>query len=95
MYLALTALKAASLDRLVPEAIRSQLDTIIARVNADLQHAGELLSRVNQDKISGKLRYTLWKGKGSKFQLDQHLKQLKGSCNELKDLCKRLRRPFS
>ena len=90
LYFALVALRASSKDRLIPEAIYNQLDKALHRLKTELEVSEQILSAVHEDTIKGKLIYTLWRGKGSKHQLDKQYHTLKGACDKLKDLCLQL-----
>ncbi|KAK5742820.1 hypothetical protein LTR17_003068 [Elasticomyces elasticus] len=90
LYFGLTTLRGASRDRLIPAAIKRQLDNILDRINADLALSKHGLSSVHEDTLLGKLTYTLWRGEGSKHQLDKQAEALKTSCGRLKDLCLQL-----
>jgi hypothetical protein len=90
LYFGLQAVQAASYDRLIPEAVKQQLDINLEDVQHELDLAKSLLDAVREDTIKGKLTYTFWRGKGSKHQLDAQYKYLKTSCNKLKDLCLQL-----
>ncbi|KAK5742266.1 hypothetical protein LTR17_003507 [Elasticomyces elasticus] len=90
LYFGLTTLRGASRDRLIPAAIKGQLDNILDRINADLALSKQGLSNVHEDTFLGKLTYTLWKGEGSKYQLEKQAEALRTSCGRLKDLCLQL-----
>jgi hypothetical protein len=87
LFFALTNIQAASLNRLIPPGILTQLDRALGNVEDALNNAQQSLSCVCEDKLLGKLKYALWQGEGGKSKLDKQFRALKSSCDELKELC--------
>jgi hypothetical protein len=83
----LTNIQAASLNRLIPPGILTQLDRALGNVEDALDNAQQGISCVREDKLLGKLKYALWQGEGGKSKLDKQFRALKSSCDELKELC--------
>jgi hypothetical protein len=92
LFFALTNIQAASMNRLIPPGILTQLDKALGNVKDALDVAQQSLSRVREDRILGKLKYAIWQGEGGKSKLDKQFRALKNSCDELKEMCKSLPR---
>lgn len=90
MFFALASLENASRDRQIPQSIKDQLDRTLSLVKNDLEMCQQGLNRVKEDRVIGKLIYTLWRGRGSKHELDRLFLSLRGACATLKDLCLQL-----
>ena len=90
LYFGLQDVRAASNDRLIPEAVKQQLDKNLDSLQIDLALAQSTLDPVRPDNVKGKLIYTFGRGKGSEHQVTRQYKVLKTSCNKVKDLCLQL-----
>jgi len=76
-------LRIASRDRLLPAALEDQLRRTLVKVKGSLDNARDSLEYVDETAFLGRLRYTLWRGKGSKHQLDRVFHDLKIPCDEI------------
>jgi serine/threonine protein kinase len=83
LYFGMQALRTASRDRLLPASLEDQLRRALIKVMSSLDVARGSLECVDETTVLGKLRYTLWTGKGSKHQLDRVFQDLKTSCDEV------------
>ena len=90
LFFALTTLKRALNDRSVPTAVQIQLDRELQSIQKELDLSQEMINSVHEDRIKGRLTYAVWRGKGSKHQLDRQFGLLEQSCTGLKDLCLQL-----
>lgn len=77
------ALRTASHDRQLPASLEDQLRCALDKVMSSLDDARDSLEYVDEITVPGRLRYTLWRGKGSKRQLDRVFQDLKTSCDEV------------
>jgi serine/threonine protein kinase len=71
------AMRVASRDRLLPASLEDQLRRALIKVMGSLEEAQVSLEYVDETTVLGRLRYTLWRGKGSKHQLDRVFQDLK------------------
>jgi hypothetical protein len=83
LYFGMEAFRIASRDRLMPAALEDQLRRTLVKVKSSLDVTRESLECVDENTVFGKARYALWRGKGSKHQLDQVFQDLKFSCDEV------------
>jgi len=83
LYFGMQALRVASRDRLLPAGLEDQLRRALAEVVSSLDKAQDSLGHVDETTVFGRLRYTLWRGKGSKRHLDRVFQALKTPCDEV------------
>jgi hypothetical protein len=83
LYFGMEAFRIASRDRLIPAALEGQLRHTLDKVKSSLDAAKYSLECVSENTAFGRARYTLWRGNGSKHQLDRIFQDLRLSCDEV------------